>query len=573
MTHRQAIAILPPPVAQRIAAGEVIERPVSVVRELLDNAIDAGASEVTVELAGGGLELIRVSDNGCGIPPAEVELAVRHHATSKITSLDDLLRLNTLGFRGEALPSIAAVSELELSTRGEEYDYGTTIVVHGGEVIRKVRTARQPGTTVSVRHLFRNVPVRRTFLLASRGETILVGRLVRRYALAHPALRLSLLLDGRLSFRSQGSGRLSEVLAQVYGAAIAATLLAVWAELGRERVLIGYLSDRGVTRPGRDQLTLVLNQRLATCRGLLNAIEAAYRPFLPRGRHPIGVITLSLPPAEVDANVHPAKSEVRLAREDSVASAVGEAVRRTFAEAPSRPAPGDDLSLAGGQYRMRLTSRRIAEQRQPEWSDAADEEPLRRMLRLSPIIGQVRETLILVDGSNGLLLVDQHRAHERIMYERLHRRVEQGRGDREEGPRGEAQSLLEPILLEVKLQQADLVAERLAYLEALGLSCQRIGSRDFLVRAVPAIDGEEDLRSHLLPLLEEAGSAEDGWQDRLLASLACRAAVRRKRPLTLDRMEALIRDLAQTVAPAVCPHGSPLVLHVGDRFLERQFRW
>ncbi len=564
MIARRPIAVLPSEIAERIAAGEVVERPASVVRELLDNAIDAGAAEVTIELRGGGLELIRVGDDGCGIPPDEVELAFRHHATSKIGSLDDLHALRTLGFRGEALPSIAAIAEVEMLTRDDAHDSATRIVLRGGEVVARTRAARRRGTTVTVRHLFYNVPARLKFLPTGRGESLLVGQLVRRYALAHPSLQISLLLDGRLSFRSSGRGQLDAAIADVYGSTVAGSLLSLGPlEIGGTAVR-GFLSGRAITRPSRDHVTLIVNGRWVIGRALLTAVESAYRPFLPRGRHPIATIILDVPPSELDPNVHPAKIDVRLDREQEVATALAQAVRDLLGSAPVRPAADDDFSLDTGQYRLPMSRRRLAEGSGAGWRASSDDEPTTEQLRGMRVLAQVHESLIVAEGERGVYLIDQHRAHERIIYEMLRR------GD---GGGVSGQTLLEPVVLELKPHQAALLEERLADLEELGFVCQRIGGRDFLVRAVPLVTGQESVAVHLQFLLEEAAREGEGWQERVLASLACRTAVRRNRPLERSEMERLVRDLAETSAPAVCPHGSPLIMLFSRGFLRRQFDW
>ncbi|HVC33926.1 MAG TPA: DNA mismatch repair endonuclease MutL [Chloroflexota bacterium] len=566
MTTHRPIAILPPAVAERIGAGEVVERPASVVRELLDNATDAGADEVTVEVRGGGLELIRVTDDGRGIPPDEVELAFRHHATSKIASLDDLLNLQTLGFRGEALPSIAAVAEVELLTSDDAHDSGTVVALRAGEIVRRRRTARQRGTTVTVRRLFYNVPARLKFLTTGRGETLAVGQLVRRYALANPALRLSLLLEGRLSFRSSGSGRLATAMADVYGATVADTLLSLPTRQIEGTTIGGLIGSRGVTRSSRDQVTLIVNGRCAACRSILLAVEAAYRPFLPRGRHPIAAIVVEVPPGELDPNVHPAKTEVRLLREPAVAAAIAEEVREIMGHAPVRPPADADFSLGAGQYRLPLSRRRLAEAPGPRWPPTPDEQQvLDSTLPTMRVLGQVDGSLILAEAEPGLFLIDQHRAHERIIYEELVRRAGQGAM--------EAQALLEPVVLELKPHQAALLEERLTDLDALGFRCERIGRRAYLVRAVPAVPGRESFTANLDALLEDATSDADGWRGRLMTALACRSAIRRNHPLSELDMEELVRGLASTAAPAVCPHGSPLILHLGRDFLRKQFGW
>ena len=560
--ERRPIRVLAPEVAERIAAGEVIDRPAAVVRELVENALDAGAGEIAIELRGGGLELIRVGDDGCGMAPDELELAFKRHATSKIAAFDDLSRLGTLGFRGEALPSVAAVAEVSALSRIAEEELGATLTLRGGEVIRRGRAARQPGTTVTVRQLFQNVPARLKFLPAGRAESLLVGALVRRYALAHPAARITLSLDGRPSFRSGGGGTVEGALADVYGPLVAETMLRLEASVEGARV-DGWTSGRTVTRPGRAHVTLVVNGRLAASRGLVAALEAAYRPLLPRGRHPIALIRLDVPPAELDANVHPAKSEVRLAREAEVAEALAVAFRETLGRAPARPSLGDEFALGPRQSTLPAPRRGVFAE---SGRGYAAERP-GDLLAGVRVIAQVAGTLIVAEGPGGVLLIDQHRAHERVIYERLRERT----GGRSAA--GQGQSLLEPIVLELSAVRAARLEERLPFLEALGFGCQRFGDREYLVRAVPALPEAEELAGGLGELLEEAAGDGDDWRDRLMTALSCRAALRRGRPLGDPQMRELVRQLAETAAPASCPHGSPVVLALSGAFLERQFRW
>jgi DNA mismatch repair protein MutL len=584
LSNRRPIRVLPQRVSERIAAGEVIDRPASVVRELVDNALDAGATDVTIDLRGSGLELIRVADDGRGVPPEELETAFVRHATSKIAEYDDLARLHTLGFRGEALPSIAAVAEITLLSRVPEEPSAASLTVSGGEVLRRGRMARQPGTTVTVRDLFQNVPARLKFLPAGRAESILVGQLVRRYALARPDVRFQLLLDGRPSFRA-GGGTAESALAEVYGRVVADTLLPL--RLTTEAARIdGLIGGRSATRPSRGQVTLVINGRVAISRGVSSAIEAAYRPLLPRGRHPIALIRIDVPPDELDANVHPAKSEVRLAREAEVAAALAELLRDALGRAPARPSADEEFALGPRQQRLPAPRRRligweshtwegvrgvrgvrneIAESDTPysDTSDADTSDTAAGLLDRARVLAQLHGTLILVETARGLLLVDQHRAHERVIYALL----------RERRGAPSAQSLLEPIVLELTPVQIGRLEERLGFLEELGFLCQRFGDREFLVRAVPSLPDAEELAEGLAGLLEEAASEEDDWQHRLMTAVSCRAAVRRGRPMAAHEMAELLRRLAATDAPATCPHGSPLILELDADFLERQFAW
>ena len=550
------IRVLPPEVVDQIAAGEMVERPASVVRELIDNALDAGATEVFVELVGGGLELIRVADNGQGIPADQVELAFARHATSKIESLDDLHALSTLGFRGEALPSIAAVSEVSLTTRTRQEAIGTQVVAVADGIVRHEPAARQPGTTVSVRQLFARVPARRKFLDGPRAEGARIVAIVRQMALGHPAVRFSLTVDGKPSFSSRGLGDARAALADVYGASVAAVLRALHAD-----GLDGFVSPRTLTRPDRREVCMLVNGRLTASPALLAALESAYRPLLPRGRHPILLVRLTQPPEDVDPNIHPTKAEVRLRRGPELAERLAEAVRDALAQSPDAPAADADFALGPGQLSLPRPRHRVAESPTRAWSGEG-QQPLTEVLLAPRSLTQIQQTLVLVEADAGLFLVDQHRAHERVIYERL-------RGS----DLVDSQTLLEPVLLELKPQQVSLVLERLPMLQSLGFDCQHFGGHGFLVRSTPAIEGAEDLAEALPSLVAEAASADDRWQSRLLASLACRAAIRRGRALAEPEIRHLLADLALTDTPAACPHGSPLVLHFSGDFLRRQFRW
>jgi DNA mismatch repair protein MutL len=566
-THprQAAIAVLPPDVSERIAAGEVIERPASVVRELVDNALDAEATHVAVELRGGGLELIRVADDGHGIRPDEVELAFARHATSKLRTWDDLYRLETLGFRGEALPSIASVAEVTMATRYEAYELGVQVTYLGSEAVKAARIARQPGSTVTVRHLFHNVPARLKFLPAERHEALQVGHMLRRYALAHPAVRFTLLLDGRASFQSSGSGDPRSAVADVYGTALAETMRPLDAGPLECAALDGLFSGRAVHRPSRQHVTLVINGRVVANRGIGAALEDAYRPHLPRGRHPVAVVRIQVPPRDVDPNVHPAKTEVKLAREQVIAARLAEAVREIVGRAPAEPPAAPAFALSGVQLHLPAPRRKLAEFG-PVWADATGpEHNAADAFRGARVLGQLQGSLIVAEVQAGLLVVDQHRAHERLIYERLLRQLET--------TPSEGQSLLEPLVVELKPAQAAVFEQRVPLLERLGFVCERFGSHEYLVRAIPALDGRVDLAPQVHLLLEEASSAQEGWRERLMVSLACRAAVRRHRLLADAEQRRLVRDLSTAAVPAACPHGSPILLRFSGGFLERQFGW
>lgn len=552
-----SIQVLDPAVVERIAAGEVIERPVSVVRELIDNALDAGATEIRIEIRGGGLRSIRVVDNGCGIRADQVEIAMRHHATSKIRDAADLFEVRSLGFRGEALPSIAAVSELSILTANGDA-LGVRLDLRYGEPEDRSYAARTRGTSVTARNLFGNLPARLKFIGNARAESTLIKSLVRRHALAHPWVRFHLTLDGHTSLRTSGAG-LEQTIGEVFGAVLAGAFLPLGPHHERDIEWGGRISGNHVTRSTRNHITLLVNDRCVQVPGVLAAFERAYRPLLPRGRHPIAIVSLSVPRSRVDVNVHPSKAQVKLRDETFIGERLTEAVRESLGHAITAP-PNRSFAIGPTQFEL---PQLIAEEQPPYLATG-------RFLRDLHVIGQVHGALILAEGqpglqqgTGGLYLIDQHRAHERAIYELLRRQHSEGRA---------GQLLLEPLHIEMTARQFARLEHRLPELAELGFVCEWFGGRSFLVRSIPVIPETADLGALVEDLLDLAGEETD-WQHRLLASVSCRGATKRGRPLTVEQCCELLELLADTESPAVCPHGSPIILEFNDRFLERQFDW
>jgi DNA mismatch repair protein MutL len=576
---RGAIRVLPVGVAAGIAAGETIERPASVVKELVENALDAGARSIRVDIRGGGLDLIRVGDDGGGIRAAELWLACQRHATSKYP-LDGLGAVRTLGFRGEALPSIAGVAELDLLSAVSDGESGWRLTLRGGRVLRDEPAARPRGTTVTVRGLFADLPARRSAFSGAqaRSESGQIATVARRLALAAPGVRFALHVEERMALQTSGSGDLLQCLAEVYGHALAASLVALGPVRCPGGTVAGAMAGAEVTRPGRSGVTLIVNGRPVYGRGLTAALETTYRPLLPRGRHPVLVLRFEVPPDRVDVNVHPGKHEVRLREERALAVAAADLLRETLGRRPLglrwEPLTGADA--------LRHEADVLIAETGAAWDDATPiVTPGLPVVRL---IGQIGARLLLLEGEAGLYLVDQHRAHERILYERM-RAAHAGESDAATEP----VPLPEPLLIEVGPAQGAALAHRLAELHGLGFALEEFGGRAFLLRAAPLLPGvlpgcglaleglaQPGLLAESLALAaDEAERAADGetWQERLLVRLACRAAVRRGRALERPAMRALVEGLGQTAAPAVCPHGSPLLMHVGAEIFDRQFGW
>ena len=581
---RIPILTLPQDVAERIAAGEVIERPASVVKELVENALDAGAREVRVEIRGGGLRLIRVTDDGYGIPGDELERACARHTTSKISSVEDLSRLHTLGFRGEALASIAAVSELTLLSRTIETEglseeaAAALVTLRGGEVTQRGRRARLHGTTVTVRELFYNVPARLKFMRGARTETGHILQLMRRYAVGYPGVRFNLTIEEHTALQTSGSGNLVTTLAELYHLPLAEVLHPVSVDIAEGYALHGYIGNRALAQSSRQHVMLFINGRWVQSRTLQDALEAGYRSLLPKGKHPLLVFYFDLPAEELDVNVHPAKTEVKLLHETEVVAALTQAVQSVLERSPALPTsmqfPGPELV-----YQRRLPGPRrrglhVAQSAEEYKAEAAPPATSQVLATLRPL-AQLQQAVILAEAPDGsLYLIDQHRAHERIIYEHLRNKHVGMRADEgEEWAGTDSHLLLEPVIVELKRHQADLLEQRLPILRDLGLECERFGGRSFLVRSVPSGAGQDQLAGHIHELAELASEDSTDWEDHLLIGLACRSALRRGRDLGIDEQRTLIKELAGVSAPAVCPHGSPILLHYSRTFLIDKFDW
>jgi DNA mismatch repair protein MutL len=556
----------------RIAAGEVVERPASVVKELVENALDAGATQIAVEIKGGGIALIRVADNGSGIPGREVELAFERHATSKITGAGDLHNIATLGFRGEALPSIAAVADIEILTATGGEKTGNYLRLENGVVVQKRGQARTPGTTITVHDLFKRVPARLKFMKSVTTETSRIANVVSQYALAYPGVAFSLTSDGRQNLRTAGKGKLIEAIAEVYGAATAAKMLPVvdreeiW-RAGDEAVEInvtGMVGQPDLARAGRDLLSFFVNRRWVNSRTLAYAVEEAYSGLLMTGRHPVAVLEISVPPGAVDVNIHPAKSEVKFRNDGDVFRAVQRAVRRSLVDRMPVPkieeiaAPFRAASSFLPQFRERPEARP-----RPTVSPPESQSLLLDSLPVLRVAGQVMDRYIVAEGPDGLYLIDQHAAHERVRYDAVKRQR------RERKP--EVQGLLEPATFEVIPRQDAVLRSCLDDLKEFGFVVESFGERTYLVRAVPALVADEwpeVLREMLDDLVGEERSR---WEDKMVASIACHGAIRSGQTLSDDEMRALVRQLEASESPQTCPHGRPTVIRLSAAQLEREF--
>jgi DNA mismatch repair protein MutL len=584
------IRVLTPQESARIAAGEVIERPASVVKELIENALDAHARAIIIETRQGGIALLRITDDGEGIPPDELRLAFERHATSKLQSEEEIWRIATLGFRGEALPSVAAAADVELASRPPGALVAGRIVLRDGEVEHQGSAGAPPGTTITVQHLFRRQPARLKFLRSPAAESAQIAQVVTHYALAYPEVRFTLRADGRTALQTPGNGDLLDAAAAVYGVDLAAELLPLDAEPQDPIQVLGLVGSPAVSRANRNYISLFANRRWIRNRSLTFAVVEAYQGMLPLGRFPVAIIEIRLPPDEVDVNVHPTKAEVRFRDERAVFAALQRSVRRTLSarspvpsleaggwtlEAGSEtPEEGDGMRDAGSATVQAVDERsssmaRLRSAVPATRVDAASRVPLpvSSALPLLRPVGQLANTYVIAEGPDGMYLIDQHAAHERVLYERF-------LAQRREGVR-DVQPLLQPQPVELTARQRALLESFGEELQAAGLTVEPFGDGSYLVRAVPpSLAGSDVTRAvgELLDLLgREDGPAEEPAH-RVAASLACHGSVRAGETMTDEEQRELLRLLEASEHARTCPHGRPTMIHVSSDALAKQFR-
>jgi len=548
-----SIHLLAPEVADAIAAGEVIERPASVVKELVENALDADARRINIDVRGSGKTSIRVSDDGVGIVADELALAFVRHTTSKVAKLSDLVAIVSFGFRGEALASIAAVADVECSSGG------STIRVRAGELVEQGSGPLLPGVTIDVRDLFANVPARLKFLKSDATEVAAIKDIVSAFALLHPHVRFHLTIDARVAVSTAGDGDRRRAVAAIFGAPVAAEVL----EIIGMPLATGIVSQPRLSRGSRDGIVLAVNGRPISSRALVYALEECYQGRLERGRHPVAVIDIGIDPELVDVNVHPAKKEVRFRDEGTVFAALQRAVRAALdGSEPFRYRPVDSAPpvAAGEAYpQLRLHEAGVAvATAEPEAHPGMEGAVLRP-------IGQAGPGYIVAEGPHGLVLVDQHAAHERVLYNRLLERLRSGRGM--------SQPLLIPQAVDVEPALIAAAADHRADLANLGLEYEEFGPRSLRITAVPvempAGRATAAVQQTLGALAESRG---DGAIEKAAAALACHSAVRFGDILDVAEQRRLLADLEVAEESVTCPHGRPTRLLVEWQELTRHFR-
>ncbi|HEY2102345.1 MAG TPA: DNA mismatch repair endonuclease MutL [Chthoniobacterales bacterium] len=582
------IKLLPETLASQVAAGEVVERPGSVVKELVENSIDAGARNIEVRIHRGGISLIRVIDDGCGMDRDDALLSLERHATSKIDSLDDLVAINTLGFRGEALPSIASVSRLRLATRERDSIAGTEIIVNGGRIEAVRDGGEAPGTQIEVRSLFFNVPARRKFLRAETTETRNIEHQFFLHALSHPAIGFTIVRDDKFSLQLPISSSLRDRIRDLYDAQLIEDLLEVIPGDASTRVS-GWIGRAGVSRQTRNQQFVFVNGRPIESPLITNALREGYHTALMKGQYPVTFLSIALNPKDVDVNVHPAKREVRFRNPPKIHEAVVAAVQRTLTAArkgwqekfqssfagpipDDKPLPGQPVSSAEIMPSA-LPIQPAAHRQDHDFVPSQIVEPAREKESLrngSPfqIIGVLNRLYVLMENSEGLVLVDQHAAHERILFEELRRRME------EQGV--PSQRLLLPQIFSLPPRDAEWVERNIAVLQKMGIGVENFGGTSFRIDSLPSFlqvaDAGEFLREVIDELIATSRhSSPMRLGEDMIATTVCRHAIKANDALRHPEIEKLIHDLLACELPYCCPHGRPTMIQISLTELEKKF--
>jgi len=612
-TSPNRISLLDEHTANRIAAGEVVERPASVVKELVENSLDAGAASIAVTLEDGGKELIKVTDNGCGMTRQDAVLSLQRHATSKIRTAQDLDAISTLGFRGEALPSIASVSVMEMITKHETEADGVRLEVEAGTIANLESVGAPQGTTISVRKLFFNTPARLKFLKSAQTELGHITDLVGRFAMAYPSVHFRLIHNSREVLSSPATGNPLNSITQVLGRDIARQLAPISFETPAMRVS-GFISNASLTRINRNYQIFFVNGRPVRSKSITHAVDQAYRGLLQPGRYPVAIIFIEVAPELVDVNVHPTKAEVKFSSEQEVHSAVHRAINAalmagaaaptiTAAGAPvQRPAQPLCLTPDPPAYRQgaftdgpnavdlkafqeALARRREGLPDQPDpfvWERGAgvpvEESPVPeadfdaiRTVALSSVrvIGQARNTYIVAQCDDGILIIDQHVAHERILFDRML--------ETDESRRPAVQGLVIPITLSLSAKEAAVVGQRLDQLRQAGFELEPFGGDTYVVRGVPAsvkpADAETVLRDMISELVDLSVTKHLLVKaEQVLITACCKMAIKAGDPLSGEEMNQLVNDLLECKNPFTCPHGRPVIVSLSNWELDRKFR-
>jgi len=593
------IRLLPETVASQVAAGEVIERPASVIKELVENSIDAGARQIEIGIKRGGISLMRVIDDGCGMDRDDALLSLERHATSKIRSISDLESVGTLGFRGEALPSIASVSRFRLTTREPKADAGTEIVVNGGKIDIVRDGGEAPGTQVEVRSLFYNVPARRKFLRAENTEARNIEHQLHLQAIGHADVAFIFARDDRVVFQLPASAMLNDRIRDLYGNELLAQLLPVNGGDSNEIKISGLVGQAGLSRQTRSQQLVFVNGRAIDSPVITAAIREGYHTALMKGQYAVTFLFVDVDPGSVDVNVHPAKREVRFRDPNGIREAIVRAIQTTLASSRANwqekfrapiPASAGTAAVVSqierlggsppcelpqfetefglrGERSVDVTTRPI-EVNRPHQQPKVDNNQQPRTPQQFQIIGVLNNLYVLMENADGLVLVDQHAAHERILFEELRRRME------EQGV--PSQKLLISQTFEVAPRDADWIEQNMPVLQKMGIGIESFGPNTFKIDSLPGFLKVTDGAQFMRKVIDDLKSASDRSSplrlgEEMIASTVCRHAVKGNDPLRYLEVEKLIQDLLACDLPYCCPHGRPTMIQISTAELEKKF--
>ncbi len=557
------IRILPRELAEKIAAGEVVERPASVVKELVENSIDAGAKKIFVFVKEGGLKEIRVVDDGTGMTEEEAKLAFQRHATSKITSEEDLNRISTLGFRGEALPSIAAVSRVELLTRKSEEIVGTKVIMEGGKMLSVEPAGAPPGTSIVVRDLFFNTPARKKFLKGARYEFGRIMGVIEKYALAYPDIHFRLVHNGK-NVLEAAPGTLPDRIASLWGRDVASKMVKIH-EAGKISV-DGYVSKPYLTRKDKFKIVIFVNGRYVKNRNLTNYVIAGYRTLLFRDSYPYAVIHLTVPPEDIDVNVHPAKYQIKFRDEKNVKEKIESVIWNTLTAQDNIPSPPPQSEKVrkkepvGGS--VKKDRQEVFDVVKPKKRSTIFEYVSKARLPGYEVLGQFDDTYIIVKSRESLIIIDQHAAHERIRYEKFLNELKLGK----------VQQLIDPVIINLNPVDYENLINMKDSLKDVGLIIEDFGSDSIVVRGIPPSVSRSHIEEIVRDIISLGPNAIEKNYDEVIKLMSCKGAIKAHDKLTIYEMEELVTQLLKCENPYTCPHGRPTMIKFKSSDLEKMFK-
>ena len=568
----------------KIAAGEVVDRPASVVKELIENSLDAGCRHVIVELGNSGRDYIRVTDDGCGISGEDVEVAFQKHATSKIKKIEDLLTLKTLGFRGEALPSIAAVSRMAVSTRHEDEDFGTYLSIDGGKIKERRRISRSIGTTIEVKSLFYNLPARIGMIKSRSTELRHIMDVFMIYALIYPEIKFELFHDGRLILSTSGNGKMLDTIVKTFGHAVAKELIELKesksnAETGLK--LYGFISKPAVSYSTRRYIFTYVNRRYVKNELMLNAIKRGYKTLLPKNTYPFAVLSLQIEPSEINVNIHPKKHEITFFHPENVFQFIVSSISTTLRHADLIPEVVQRAEKERGASRNELFG--LPEEKADKKRETvsvhvqtsfqssvveAEANPEMSNLDILPApLYQVLDSYIIAESKSGdVIMIDQHAAAERINFEKLIARY---------GRRIEKQALLRPYVPELSPNQLLLLHESEQVLRDMGFDIEPLSDGSYIIRAIPVVFHGMVHEDELMEIIQRLIGDRSRVEERIklvFATAACKASIKAGEKLSYESMRAIVEELKKTKIPYTCPHGRPTMIRLSRKDIEKRFK-